>query len=290
LIPISLITVNYNHSDLTIDLIRSLEGLDDKRFELIVVDNGSQHPFEYESEVSFDLSIIHSKVNLGFAGGNELGMKKAKGAYFFLINNDTEVRQSFVEPIVQCFSSHPNLGMLSVLLRFYDTQLIQFAGATSLSKLTLRNRSYGYGEKDATRFKGYRQVGNVHGAALIVPQKLYKKLGGMWQPFFLYYEEYDWCAKFKEAGYEIGFLGDVEILHKESASVGQLSPLKVEYMFRNRILFTRRRSTVFKYITVFYLMTFVLARDTINYLLQGRFSLLYPLYKGAFRGVSNSIV
>ncbi len=62
--------------------------------------------------------------------------------------------------------------------------------------------------------------------ALIVPQKLYKKLGGMWQPFFLYYEEYDWCAKFKDAGYEIGFLGDVEILHKESASVGQQSPLE----------------------------------------------------------------
>lgn len=290
MIPISLITVNYNHSDLTIDLIKSLEGLEDKRFELIVVDNGSQQPFEFDGEISFDLTILHSKRNLGFAGGNELGMKKARGEYFFLINNDTEVHQSFVEPIVQCFSSRPNLGMLSVLLRFYDTRLIQFAGATPLSKLTLRNRSYGWGEKDATPFTGYREVGNIHGAALIVPQKLYKKLGGMWQPFFLYYEEYDWCAKFKEAGYEIGFLGDVEILHKESASVGQMSPLKVEYMFRNRILFARRRSTYLKLITVLYLITIVLTRDTINYLLRGRLSLLYPLYKGAFRGISNSKV
>ena len=83
MIPISLITVNYNHSDLTIDLIRSLEGLEDKRFELIVVDNGSQQPFEFDDEISFDLTIVYSKRNLGFAGGNELGMKKAKGEYFF---------------------------------------------------------------------------------------------------------------------------------------------------------------------------------------------------------------
>ncbi len=288
MIPISLITVNYNHSDLTIDLIRSLEGLEDKRFELIVVDNGSQQPFEFDGEISFDLTIVHSKRNLGFAGGNELGMKKARGEYFFLINNDTEVHQSFVEPIVQCFSSRPNLGMLSVLLRFYDTRLIQFAGATPLSKLTLRNQSYGWGEKDATPFTGYREVGNIHGAALIVPQKLYKKLGGMWQPFFLYYEEYDWCAKFKEAGYEIGFLGDVEILHKESASVGQRSPLKIEYMFRNRILFARRRNSSLKYISVLYLLSFVLLRDTLKHLFKGKFTLLVPLYKGAIRGVFNA--
>ena len=182
---------------MTIDLIKSLEELDDKRFELIVVDNASEIPFEYEGDVSFELTIIHSEINSGFAGGNEIGMMKAKGEYLFLINNDTEVHQSFVEPIVNCFKSHPNLGMLSVLLRFYDTRLIQFAGATPLSKLTLRNESYGWGEKDAGQFKGYQPIGNIHGAALIVPKILFEELGGMGQPFFMYFEEDDWCATFK---------------------------------------------------------------------------------------------
>ncbi len=290
MIPISLITVNYNHSYLTIDLIKSLEELDDKRFELIVVDNASEIPFEYEGDVSFELTIIHSEINSGFAGGNEIGMMKAKGEYLFLINNDTEVHQSFVEPIVNCFKSHPNLGMLSVLLRFYDTRLIQFAGATPLSKLTLRNESYGWGEKDAGQFKGYRPIGNIHGAALIVPKILFEELGGMWQPFFMYFEEYDWCATFKEAGYEIGFLGDVEILHKESSTVGRLSALKIEYMFRNRILFARRRNTSYTYITVLYLLSFVLLRDTLDYVLKGKFSLLVPLYRGAMRGVIHPVV
>jgi len=110
----------------------------------------------------------------------------------------------------------------------------------------------------------------------------------MWQPFFLYYEEYDWCAKFKEAGYEIGFLGDVEILHKESASVGQQSPIKIEYMFRNRILFARRRNSSIKIISVLYLLSIVLLRDTLEYLFKGKFTLIVPLYRGAIRGVFNA--
>lgn len=285
MILISLVTVNYNHSDLTIALIESLSQLTDLRFELVVVDNNSTVPFSYEKDLPFPMRVIYSDKNLGFAGGNELGMRAAVGDYLFLINNDTEINQNFVSPIIECFNSHPNLGMLSTLLRFYDTGLIQYAGASALSKLTLRNRSFGNLEKDASQFKGFQLTGNIHGAAVVVPRKLYNELGGMWEPFFLYYEEYDWCARFKEAGFDIGFLGDVEVLHKESASVGRMSPLKIEYMFRNRILFARRRKYRLKYLTVIYLTTIVLFRDVLKYTLSGKHTLISPLLKGAKRGL-----
>lgn len=288
MILISLVTVNYNHSDLTIALIDSLKELKDQRFELIVVDNASKIPFVYKQELPFELKVIHSDSNLGFAGGNELGMKVAKGEYLFLINNDTELRQEFIEPILSCFKQHSNLGMLSTLLRFYDTGLIQYAGASSLSKVTLRNRSYGNGEMDASPYKGFRLTGNIHGASVVVPKRLYQELGGMWEPFFLYYEEYDWCARFKEAGYDIGFLGDVEILHKESASVGKMSPLKIKYMFRNRILFAKRRKHNLKYLTVCYLVSIVLLRDLFKYILTGQLHLIKPLLTGALLGLSSS--
>lgn len=285
MIPISLVTVNYNHSDLTIALIESLRGLTDQRFELIVVDNNSIVPFSYDKDLPFPIKIIHSDKNLGFAGGNELGMRTAVGDYLFLINNDTEINQNFVDPIIDCFKSHPNLGMLSTLLRFYDTGLIQYAGASALSKITLRNKSFGNLEKDASQFKGFHLTGNIHGASMIVPRRLYKEIGGMWEPFFLYYEEYDWCARFKEAGYDIGFLGDVEVLHKESASVGRMSPLKIEYMFRNRMLFARRRQHPLKPLTIIYLSTIVLLRDVVKYALNGQHSLIRPLLRGARRGM-----
>jgi GT2 family glycosyltransferase len=282
------VTVNYNHSELTIALIESLNRLQDQRFELIIVDNASLEPFIYEGRTPYDLRIIHSKKNLGFAGGNELGMKVAKGEYLYLINNDTEIEQDFVGPIIDCFQNRPNLGMLSTLLRFYDTGLIQYAGASALSKITLRNKSFGNLEKDATPYLGFRLTGNIHGASVVVPKRLYLELGGMWEPFFLYYEEYDWCARFKEAGYDIGFLGDVEVLHKESASVGRMSPLKIEYMFRNRILYARRRKYAFRYLTVFYLISIVLFRDLAGYLFKGQINLITPLFKGAISGLTDS--
>lgn len=288
MIPISLVTVNYNHSNLTIDLIRSLEPLANGEFELIVVDNGSEVPFEYDRQTSFDLKIIHAGKNLGFAGGNEIGMKEAKGKYLYLINNDTEMVAPFVKPIVECFEQHSNLGMLSTLLRFYDTGTLQYAGATSLSTITLRNESIGAGETDKTPYLGYRETGNIHGASVIVPAKLYQELGGMWEPFFLYYEEYDWCARFKEAGYTIGFTGDVEVLHKESASVGRMSPLKIEYMFRNRILFARRRKASTRYLTVAYLSSVVFLRDLVAHTASGRFDLLRPLLRGVLRGLTDA--
>jgi GT2 family glycosyltransferase len=255
---------------------------------LIIVDNASLEPFTYEGRTPYDLRIIHSKKNLGFAGGNELGMKVAKGEYLYLINNDTEIEQDFVGPIIDCFQNRPNLGMLSTLLRFYDTGLIQYAGASALSKITLRNKSFGNLENDATPYLGFRLTGNIHGASVVVPRRLYLELGGMWEPFFLYYEEYDWCARFKEAGYDIGFLGDVEVLHKESASVGRMSPLKIEYMFRNRILYARRRKYAFRYLTVFYLISIVLFRDLAGYLLKGQINLITPLFKGAISGLTDS--
>ncbi len=288
MILISLVTVNYNHSDLTIALIESLSRLTDLRFELVVVDNNSTVPFSYDDDLPFPMRVIYSDKNLGFAGGNELGMKAAVGDFLFLVNNDTEINQNFITPIIECFNSHPNLGMLSTLLRFYDTGLIQYAGASALSKLTLRNRSFGNLEKDSSQFKGFHLTGNIHGAAVVVPRKLYNELGGMWEPFFLYYEEYDWCARFKEAGYDIGFLGDVEVLHKESASVGRMSPLKIEYMFRNRILFARRRKYRLKSLTVIYLTTIVLLRDLLKYTFSGQYNLISPLLKGAKRGLSES--
>lgn len=286
MILITLITVNYNHSNLTLDLMHSLNALNEEGFELIIVDNGSKVPFNTDIEVGFPYRVIHTGSNLGFAGGNEVGMKLAKGEYLYLINNDTEIHMPFVDPIVSTFKKYPNLGMLSTLIRFYDTRLLQYAGATNLSSITLRNEGIGSGAKDSSPYKGYRETGFIHGASVVVPKQVYERVGGMWEPFFLYYEEYDWCARIKQAGYNVGVLGDVEILHKESASVGRMSPLKIKYMTRNRILFARRNVKLFWPITVVYLVFIVGVRDVIRYVVTGQFELVLPLLKGILLGLT----
>jgi GT2 family glycosyltransferase len=251
-----------------------------------VVDNGSSEKFHLENRrYPFPIELIQLDKNLGFAGGNEVGMKKARGKYLFLINNDTEVPTDFLSPMIRAFEDRPSLGMLSPLLRFFDTRRIQYAGSTHLNAWTLRNQSRGFNEVNSLPYKGFEPTGFIHGAAMMIPKAVYEEVGGMWEPFFLYYEEYDWCARIRNAGYTIGFLGDVEILHKESASVGRMSPLKIRYMVRNRLLFARRNSGSRIVFTAPYLIIVVGLRDSITYLLTGQRHLLAPMWKGIKEGI-----
>src|SRR5690606_29058437 len=86
------------------------------------------------------------------------------------------------------------------------------------------------------------ETGYCHGAAMICRRSDLEKVGLMAENFFLYYEELDWCEKFRRAGFRIGFTGKAKIYHKESMSVGKESRLKTYYMVRNRWLFIRRNT------------------------------------------------
>src|SRR3978361_1681037 len=89
---ISIITVNYNNTNVTADLLRSILHLKYSNIEVIVVDNdSSENPFEQLKKIISSAQIILSTKNLGFAGGNNLGIKAAKGDYLFFVNNDTEL-------------------------------------------------------------------------------------------------------------------------------------------------------------------------------------------------------
>ena len=99
---VSVITINYNQSNDTLDLIKSLEQCSFRDFEVIVVDNASpsDRP-EIITEKFPSVVLLKSKENLGFAGGNNLGIKEAKGEYLLFINNDVEVEKDFFEPLVK---------------------------------------------------------------------------------------------------------------------------------------------------------------------------------------------
>ena len=117
---------------------------------------------------------------------------------------------------------------------------IQYAGAIGLHPLTSRSYDIGYLQKDDGRFNDTRKTDLPNGAAMMIPTPLIKKIGQMSEMFFLYYEELDWAARFKKAGFSIDYVGSAEIFHKESVSTGKNSPFKTFYIYRNRFLYIRR--------------------------------------------------
>ena len=242
---VSVVTINYNQSGITAQCLESLKRITYPQIEILVVDNASQKEDASWLQESYpDIIFIQSEKNLGFAGGNNLGIKRAQGEYILLLNNDTEVEPSFLEPLVQKFFSHPETGAVSPKIKYYHRpDVIQYAGLTSLQNFMVRNQAIGYNQLDNGQFDEDRETSYGHGAALLVSRKVIEKVGLMANIFFLYYEELDWCYRIWQAGYKIYYVHNSVVWHKESVSIGLLSPMQVYYKNRGRILYMRRNTS-----------------------------------------------
>lgn len=279
---ISIITVNYNGFNDTCELIDTLP-LNDDSLEVIVIDNASEKNEALLIEARYpNVKAIRSNTNLGFAGGNNLGINAATGKYLFFINNDTIIKDFNINVLINRLESSNEIGMVCPKIRFaWEDNPIQFAGYTKLSRITLRNKSIGFGEKDMGQHNTPHPTPYAHGAAMLVKREALEKVGKMPECYFLYYEEYDWSIMFRRAGYEIWYEPLFTIYHKESKSTGQNSPLKTYYITRNRLLLARRNEkTYIKYIIYCYLIGIVALRDILKYSISGNFKLSAATTKG----------
>ena len=271
---VSIITVNFNQPLLTELFLNSVAACNTYPFtEIIVVDNGSRDNCLPAWQSSYpEVRFIRSEKNLGFAGGNNLGIKEASGEYLLLVNNDTEFSTGLIESLVSVLDSNPKIGAISPKILYFDKpDIIQYAGFTGMNMNTGRNRCIGQMEKDLGQYDHTTgPTGYVHGAAMMIRKEAINKAGLMPELFFLYYEEMDWCEKIRKAGYEIWIEPKAWIYHKESMSVGKNSLLKEYFMCRNRILFIRRNAPWFsRIIFYFHFLLLVIPRNLIGYLLNG---------------------
>jgi GT2 family glycosyltransferase len=239
---VSIISVNYNHPEVTCQLLQTLRQITYPTIEIIIVDNASPDDDPAMIKQQFpEITFIQSEKNLGFAGGNNLGVRVAKGKYILLLNNDTEVDPGFLEPMVEKFEHDPKAGAASPKIKFFHTpDTIQYSGLSPVNPYTIRSKGYGHGAKDAGQFDRDEKTNFVHGAAMMVPMSVISRVGLMAECYFLYYEELDWANRIKSAGYDLWYIHNAVVLHKESISTGKLSPLKIYYMNRARLLYLRR--------------------------------------------------
>ena len=280
---VSIITVNYNGLKDTCSLIDTIP-IEDSSIEVIVVDNASHSDEASVLEARYpNINVVRSNENLGFAGGNNLGIKKAKGKYIYLVNNDTEFKAFNVNPLIERLESSDKIGIVCPKIRFFwQPQPIQFAGYTPLSKITMRNKCIGFGEEDRGQYNVARITPYAHGAAMMIRREAIEKVGLMPEDYFLYYEELDWSMMFRRAGYEIRYEPASEIFHKESSTTGQSSPLRTFYITRNRLLFTKRNGNgIYKLISYIYIICIVATRDIIKHAISRR----PDLARATFRGI-----
>ena len=281
MIEISIITINYNGLADTCALIETIPNNDN--LEVIVVDNASKNNEADVIENRFpQVKVIKSEKNLGFAGGNNLGIIAAQGKYLFFINNDTIFKEFNVQSLIDRLESSPDIAVVSPKIRFaWGNHPIQFTGYTPLSKITVRNQAIGFGEEDLGQYNTAHPTPYAHGAAMLIKREAIDKVGIMPECFFLYYEELDWSMMFTRAGYQIWYEPLCTIYHKESQATGQNSPLRTYYIVRNRLLLVKRNWLgITKYLSYAYLLGVVSTRDIIKNAITGKWDMLKATLRG----------
>lgn len=291
---VSIITVNFNHSHVTDELLDSIRNKNGyTNIEIIVVDNGSkENPVPHWQIKYPEATFIRSDINLGFAGGNNLGLSVATGDYLFFVNNDTEFTEGLIETLVHTLNSHPRIGVISPKLLYFDEpSMLQYAGYTDMNYFTARNSCIGQFERDMGQYDLLEgPTGFAHGAAMMVTRAAIDKAGPMAENFFLYYEELDWADRIKQKGYEVWVNMKATIFHKESVSVGKKSALKEYYMNRNRILFIRRNAPIFKAICFYvYFLLVVTPRNLVNYIKEKNYNFIKQLFRAIWWNLTNGV-
>ncbi|MCD6011887.1 MAG: glycosyltransferase family 2 protein [Flavipsychrobacter sp.] len=289
---VSVITVNFNHNKVTEALLDSIQNVNKYRdIEVIVVDNGSSvNPVpQWETKYPW-VKFIRSEQNLGFAGGNNLGIKASKGKYLFFINNDTEVTPQLIKELANTLDTHHEVGIVSPKIKYYDKpDVLQYAGFSNMNYYTARTVCRGQGEVDNGQYDHVTgETGFIHGAAMMLRREAMDKAGLMAENYFLYYEEMDWCEKIRKAGYKIWVNMQAVIYHKESMSVGSTSALKEYFMNRNRILFIRRNCDLATRAVFWpYFLLVVTPKNILGYVTQKQWKFISVLFKAIGWNLTN---
>lgn len=279
---VSIITVNYNQSEVTCAFIESLNKITYPNFEVIVVDNNSTEDDPTIIKQRYpNIIFIRNEINYGFAAGNNFGLMRAKGEYIMLLNNDIEVHPNFMEPLIEKFEKNPKIGAVSPKIKFYyQSDTFQYAGFTPFNNITMRNTAIGYRQKDTGQYNKDSLTAYTHGAAMMVPMRVVKEIGLMSYIFFLYYEEADWCTRIANAGYLMYYIHNSTVLHKESITTGKISALKIYYLNRNRIVFMRRNINGREfYLGLSYQLFVAIPKNAFKYLIKGKILLFLAYYR-----------
>ena len=228
------------------DTLACLDSLGD--VETICVDNGSTDgSADAVAERFPNIELIRTGVNLGFAAGNNVGIRRAleRGAdWVVLLNNDAVVEPGFAEALAAAAGRHPDAGVLACKVFVLDRpEVLWYAGASFNPLLGYSGRVRGAGQRDDGSFEQELDVDWATGAAMAVSRPALERAGLLDEELFAYLEDVDWCLRIREAGLRIVFAPAARAWHRVSASTGgPASTTSLRYHCRNTLAVSERHA------------------------------------------------
>lgn len=282
---VSIIILTTNALEMTREQLQNVSRLETKGItaECLVVDNDSQDGTkeklkEYKLP-NMDYKFIETGANLGFAGGNNVGIENAleRGAgYVILMNNDLILPPDILTKLVDFMEENPDIGLASPKMYFakgYEFhkdrykpselgKVIWYAGGV-IDRKNVYSNHRGVDEVDRGQYDRVSETDFTNGACMIIRRDVIEKIGLLDAKYFLYWEDADFSERAKRAGFKVTYFPDTHLWHKVSSSTGGSgSPTNDYFLTRNRLYFAN------KYMN--FRTKFAVMRDTFRLTFQGR--------------------
>jgi len=257
------VILNWNGLDDTRECLESLKSATYPNQKIIVVDNGSEldEAAALEREFSDLIKVIRNERNLGFAGGANVGIRRAlteNAAYVLLLNNDVTVAPEFLGELVAFASGRPNVAALCPKAYFADRPNTLYSAGGKASVWTGVARQIGRGDTDDGQFEQPAERDYADGLCMLIPAAALNTVGLLDEDYFAYWEETDWCFRARAAGLRCYYVPSARVWHK----AGRSQQASHEYNFRyrrNSLMFVRKRGGALNFVVALFTQAFFYA-------------------------------
>ncbi|MCW8805862.1 MAG: glycosyltransferase family 2 protein [Ignavibacteriaceae bacterium] len=280
---INLIILNWNGYDDTAELLCSLQKVRSQNFNTLVVDNDSKGDDAEKLEINFKgfIKVLRCQSNLGFAGGNNEGIKKAlreNADYILLINNDTTVEPDFLESLLKVFEKDSKIGIVVPQINYYNQPNKIWTEGGRISRL--KGSGFAYSDKlESEVEQSDKSVSFVSGCCMLIKKEVFLKVGMFDENYFLYTEDTDFCLRTIRAGYKIYVNPRSKIFHKVNSSTkSSYSTLPLYYTTRNRLYFAKKNFRNSYFLTVIYIFLSMILKS-VMWLLSGKLKNILAVQK-----------
>ena len=280
---ISIIIVNYNTPDDTKATIQSLSEITHSGFDyrVVVVDNGSKELLSFNKaflKKNANVDLLRSESNLGFSGGNNLGIQHAidhyDSDYYLLLNSDTIVDRDFLQALYEMMKKDSKIGLACSKIYFHrgyeyfensyteaeKHRVLWYVGG-KVDWTNLFSYHIGIDEVDRGQFDVASETDYATGCAMMISREVIERVGRLDDRFFLYSEDVDFSLRVHKAGLKVMYCPDSVVYHKIGRSSGGAgSPLQQYYQTRNRLFLTFRHATFRSKLTALHLIFNILQK------------------------------
>jgi len=233
---VSIVVLNFNGKKYLPNCLSSISRLSYKNLEVIFVDNGSTDgSVEYVSKNFPRVRIIRNERNLGFAEGNNVGIKNSSGEIIALISNDVYVDPNWLNEHLKILNSSEKIGVTaSKMLMHRSPKMINSAGG--MMDIYGFGRDRGFGEMDQGQFEKIEETFYSCGGAMVIKAKILKEMGYFDPVYFIFHEDTDLCWRARLMGYKVIYIPSAIVYHEFGGTIRRLSPLRVFLTERNRLV------------------------------------------------------